>query len=432
MKYLGNLTEDQFVDFFFSTHQADGTPIILDGTPAVSVYRGGSPASSTTVGITLTVNASSVTGFHHVRIDTAADAFYAIANDYAAVITTGTVDGVSVVGTVLAAFSIENRFREVDVIDWKGAAAPAMTGDAYAEIGAAGASLTAVPWNAAWDTEVESECTDALVAYDGTGVAAEASLTTLSDKFAGITVLANWLRGLFRKDVMDATAKGQVNAAGGTYNEATDSLEAQQEHAATIKAETALILADTGTDGVVEAAASKTGYVLSATGADLVLKTSTFALAMADAVCDEALSGHTTAGTVGAKLNAYPYSVTPLGVTVSAGAVSEHKLTAYQNQSLGPFVFTVVDSSSNPVSLAGKTVRFDVAEIGKTGSPDWSYSSTGSQITISGSSNNIVTLSATDTYTGTAGLFAYRLRNHTDEIVLDTGTLKIVPGVASS
>lgn len=35
-----------------------------------------------------------------------------------------------------------------------------------AEIGAAGAGLTAIPWNADWDAEVQSECTDALNAYD--------------------------------------------------------------------------------------------------------------------------------------------------------------------------------------------------------------------------------------------------------------------------
>ena len=29
-----------------------------------------------------------------------------------------------------------------------------------------GSTLTAIPWNAAWDTEVQSECSDALVAYD--------------------------------------------------------------------------------------------------------------------------------------------------------------------------------------------------------------------------------------------------------------------------
>lgn len=40
------------------------------------------------------------------------------------------------------------------------------TGDSFARLGAAGAGLTAVPWNAAWDAEVQSEATDALNAYD--------------------------------------------------------------------------------------------------------------------------------------------------------------------------------------------------------------------------------------------------------------------------
>lgn len=34
------------------------------------------------------------------------------------------------------------------------------------DIGVAGAGLTAIPWNAAWDAEVQSEATDALNAYD--------------------------------------------------------------------------------------------------------------------------------------------------------------------------------------------------------------------------------------------------------------------------
>lgn len=34
------------------------------------------------------------------------------------------------------------------------------------QIGTAGAALTAIPWNASWDAEVQSECTDALNAYD--------------------------------------------------------------------------------------------------------------------------------------------------------------------------------------------------------------------------------------------------------------------------
>jgi hypothetical protein len=40
------------------------------------------------------------------------------------------------------------------------------TGDSFARIGALGAGLTAIPWNASWDAEVQSEVADALAVYD--------------------------------------------------------------------------------------------------------------------------------------------------------------------------------------------------------------------------------------------------------------------------
>lgn len=114
MLQLGNLTEDQVIDFKFSTVDTDNAPITLGGTPALSVYKANGTTQST-AGITLTTDFDSLTGCHHVRIDTSADAFYATGNDYQVVITAGTVDGISVVGNVLAVFSIENRFNEVNV-----------------------------------------------------------------------------------------------------------------------------------------------------------------------------------------------------------------------------------------------------------------------------------------------------------------------------
>jgi hypothetical protein len=109
MKYLGDYAEDYAtLNFKFSTHKADGTPITLAGTPAVSVYKANGTTQST-AGVTISVDFDGVTGLHNVLIDLSADAFYAVANDYAVVITTGTVDSVSVVGTVLAHFSIANR-----------------------------------------------------------------------------------------------------------------------------------------------------------------------------------------------------------------------------------------------------------------------------------------------------------------------------------
>ena len=60
-----------------------------------------------------------------------------------------------------------------------------------------------------------------------TGAAVAATL-------AGITSLANWLRGLYRKSSMNAVAKGEVNTGGGTYNEVTDSHEALAEGVDTV------------------------------------------------------------------------------------------------------------------------------------------------------------------------------------------------------
>lgn len=62
---------------------------------------------------------------------------------------------------------VGSDYLQVDVKQWKGATAPAMTGDAYAWLLAAtGSTFNAIPWNAAWDAEVQSECSDALTAYD--------------------------------------------------------------------------------------------------------------------------------------------------------------------------------------------------------------------------------------------------------------------------
>ena len=110
MQYLGDYAEDATLNFKFSTHKADGTPIALAGTPAISVYKANGTTQST-AGVTLTTDFDSVTGLNNVLIDLSADAFYAPGNDYSVVITTGTVNSVSVVGTVLAHFSIENRYE---------------------------------------------------------------------------------------------------------------------------------------------------------------------------------------------------------------------------------------------------------------------------------------------------------------------------------
>lgn len=58
------------------------------------------------------------------------------------------------------------------------------------DIGANGAGLTALPWNAAWDAEVQSECTDALNAYDPPTNAEMVARTLASADYATAAALA--------------------------------------------------------------------------------------------------------------------------------------------------------------------------------------------------------------------------------------------------
>lgn len=108
MSYLGDFRLGDTLDFHFTTRQISGAPFTLGGTPVISAY----PANSTTeltAGITLDVDFDSRTGLNHVRVVVSNGNGYATATDYSLVITTGTVNSVSVVGEVIGNFSIEHR-----------------------------------------------------------------------------------------------------------------------------------------------------------------------------------------------------------------------------------------------------------------------------------------------------------------------------------
>jgi hypothetical protein len=106
-KHLGDYDAGNVIYGKFSTYQpSTGAAFALAGTPALSVYKDNSTTQST-AGITLTASFDSVTGLNHFTIDTSADgSFYADGSNFDIVITTGTVDSVSVVGTVVASFTL--------------------------------------------------------------------------------------------------------------------------------------------------------------------------------------------------------------------------------------------------------------------------------------------------------------------------------------
>ncbi len=112
---------------------------------------------------------------------------------------------------------------------------------------ATGTGLSAVPWNAAWDAEVQSEVNDALVALNldhlmSVAVANNADMTV---EVPDGTVLSN---------LMSKTSDTS------TFVVADDSLEANRDHAATIKTDTAAVLVDTGADGVKLNATQPSGW----------------------------------------------------------------------------------------------------------------------------------------------------------------------------
>lgn len=106
--YHGDIRLGDTIDIKFTTRQISGAPSTLGGTPAVSAYPGNS-TTQLTAGITLSVDFDTVTGLNNVRVVATSGNGYVTATNYTLVITTGTVNSVSVVGECIGSFSIENR-----------------------------------------------------------------------------------------------------------------------------------------------------------------------------------------------------------------------------------------------------------------------------------------------------------------------------------
>lgn len=109
MIYLGDFAADTAqVDFSFNTRTAAGAPVALVGG-LLAVYK-----DDGTTALVLSAECDLVavaTGQYNVTVYVTQDGSPFVAgSDYKVVLSAGTVDGTSVAGTVLAQFSIENRY----------------------------------------------------------------------------------------------------------------------------------------------------------------------------------------------------------------------------------------------------------------------------------------------------------------------------------
>lgn len=126
MAYLGDFKLGSTIYGYFTTTAADtGAPTQLAGTPAVSVYEDDSNTQITS-GVTLGVDADSVTGLNRLTIAATSGNGYEVGKQYTAVITTGTVGGTSAVGYVVAAFSVEKTGLNVSNITYSDGAVAAL------------------------------------------------------------------------------------------------------------------------------------------------------------------------------------------------------------------------------------------------------------------------------------------------------------------
>ncbi len=111
---LGNTIYMRFTTRAFAT----GIPTTLAGTPVLSVYEENN-LTQITSGISVTVDYDSVTGLNQATIVATSGNGYEVGKSYDLIITTGTVDSVSVVGEVVGSFTVGvlATMTKQDIID---------------------------------------------------------------------------------------------------------------------------------------------------------------------------------------------------------------------------------------------------------------------------------------------------------------------------
>lgn len=220
-KHLGDFDTSTVIYGKFTTFRpSTGAAYTLGGTPALSVYKDNSTTQSTT-GVTLTADFDSVTGLNHFAIDTSADGtFYSAGSFFDIVITTGTVDSVSVVGSVVGSFTLRKNSalkpttagRTLDVstggeagVDWANVGSPTTTLNLS---GTTVGTTTALGTTA--KSEVNAEVLDVIATDTFAELAAvPAATSTLKDKI-------NWLFALSRNKITEtSTTQTLRNDADG-------------------------------------------------------------------------------------------------------------------------------------------------------------------------------------------------------------------------
>lgn len=263
MKHLGDFDASTVVYGKFTTFRpSTGATFTLGGTPALSVYKDNSTTQSTT-GVTLTVDFGSVTGLHHFAIDTSADGtFYSAGSFFSIVITTGTVDSVSVVGTVVAEFTIR-----------KNSALKPTTAARTLDVSATGEA--GIDW-----ANIGSPTTE--VNLSATNIDVDQVVASVSGAVGSVTGAVGSVTGNVGGNVV-----GSVASVSGAVGSVTGNVGGNVTGS----------VGSVATGGISASSFAANAIDASALAASAVGE-------IADGVWDEAISGHLGAGSTGAALNA--------------------------------------------------------------------------------------------------------------------------------
>lgn len=320
------------VDFKFTSRAfATGAPTTLAGSPAVVAYEDNS-TTEITAGITLSVDFDSVTGLNNVRVVATGGNGFEAGKSYALVISSGTVDSVSVVGEVILNFTLE-RSAAVDDIGGLSIPTAAAVADAVCDEALSGHTTAGTLAKAIADIE-----TDATAILEDTGTTLDGKLDTIDGIVDDIlTDTGTTLPALIGSPVADlATDIAAVQTTADAIETDTQDLQTQVGTAgagltdlggmstgmkAEVNAEADTAIETYHLDHLLAATydpASKPGasdallneLVESDSGVSRFTENaleqapsgSLTAGGIADAVWDEALSGHTTAGSAGKSL----------------------------------------------------------------------------------------------------------------------------------
>lgn len=355
MAHLGDFDASAVIYGKFTTYRpSTGAAYALGGTPALSVYKDNSTTQSTS-GVTLTADFDGVTGLNHFAIDTSADgSFYAAGSFFDIVITTGTVDGVSVVGSVVASFTIR-----------KNSALKPTTAGRTLDVSSGGEA--GLDW-----ANVGSPTTT--LALSGTTISTSQAVASVSGAVGSVT-------GNVGGSVGSVTGNVGGNVVGSIGSVATGGIVAASFAAGAIDAAaiatdaiTSAELAATATAGIATAVRTELATEL----ARIDVATSTrlasasysappSAATIAGAVWDEAISGHLTAGTTGAKLNAAASAGDPWS-TALPGAYSAGSAGFLVGTNLNATISSRASQTSvDTIDGIVDSILLDTAEIGTAG-----------------------------------------------------------------